>query len=271
MREPEQQTLLEVADIQKSVQRLKLRDWEFWSIALLLFSAFAGGILASLYSRISEGQGLPPLATRFVWLVLLGLVILVVLLNAYLIDRKRSLTQLWRRYLLQAEALHKERELGMLDPLTQVYSRRFFEESIPREAHRCDRAGRPLSLVLVELDNLKELNRGLGHLVGDQVLLAVAGVLQDTLRASDQVFRYGGDEFVVVLPETPAEGAAIVEARLEELITRNSEIQKSVGRPLTVTIGRATYTKGDKLDSVIDQLERAMDSVRSNPSAIPTA
>lgn len=254
---------IEGADSEKSFRELERRDWELWSIALLLLTVFAGGLLIYLYAEATAEQALSPAATRFVWLVLFGLVALVILLNVYLIDRKRSLEQLRRHHWLQSQELEKVHEQVMRDPLTQVYSRRFFDEVIPREARRCDRTGRPLSFLLVDVDDFKEVNQRLGHLIGDQVLQTIAAVLQVTLRTSDMVFRFGGDEFLVVLPETPAEGAAIVNGRLRQRISQQSDIQERIGCPLTVTVGQATYTKGQDVDSVIDQAVRAVASLRA--------
>ena len=262
MKEPEREIAPGYAELRTSIGRLEWRDWELWSIALLLLVVFAGGFLTYIYSQIAEERALSPAAARFLWLVLFGLLVLVVLLNIYLIDRKRTLAQLWRRYLRQMDELGQEREQAMRDPLTQVYNRRFFDETVTKEARRCDRAGRPLSFLLVDVDNFKQVNERLGHFEGDKVLQAVAAVLQDTLRTSDLVFRFGGDEFLVVLPETPAEGAAIVEARLQQRLSQRQDIQERIGRPLTVTIGRGTYGKGDKVEAVIEQAERSLDRGR---------
>ncbi len=257
---------IEGADPESTFREIERRDWELWSIALLLLTVFAGGLLIYLYAEATEEQALSPAATRFVWLILFGLVVLVVLLNVYLIDHKRSLVQLRRRHWLQSQELEREHEQVMRDPLTQVYNRRFFDEAIPREARRCDRTGRPLSFLLVDVDDFKEVNQRLGHFVGDQVLQAVAAVLQVTLRTSDMVFRFGGDEFLVVLPETPAEGAAIVDGRLRQRISQQTDIQERIGRAVTVTVGQATYTKGQNVDSVIDQAVRAVASLRADRS-----
>ncbi|MBI4466914.1 MAG: hypothetical protein HY656_05775, partial [Acidobacteria bacterium] len=104
---------------------LQRRDWELWSVALLLLTVFAGGLLAFLYRQTAESHLFSPLVTRFLWVVLFGLIALVLLLNIYLIARKRALADLWRTYLVQQQELEQEREQGMLDPLTQVYNRRF--------------------------------------------------------------------------------------------------------------------------------------------------
>jgi len=246
----------------QSFEQLQRRDWELWSIALLLLTVFAGGALVLFYSEQTFAELLSPGVTRFVWLILFGLVILVVLLNVYLIDRKRSLAKLWHRYHAQAEELAHERQLALQDPLTQVYNRRFLDEFMPSEIRRCERTSRPLSLLLVNLDNTKDVDERLGHLVGDQVLQEVATLLRDCVRATDPVVRYAGDEFLLILPETPAKGAAIVEARLQQRLSQCRDIHERIGRPLTMTIGRATYTKGQTFESVIEKAEQAVQQLR---------
>src|SRR3990170_5067919 len=152
-------SLLETAQPLEVFRHLQRRDWELWSIALLMLTVFAGGLLAYYYWGTAQERVLSPTAARYIWLVLFGLIALVILLNIYLIARKRALTELWRRYLLAQQDLDKEREQGMLDPLTQIYNRRFFDETIPKEVRRSDRTGRPLSFLLIDLDDFKKINQ----------------------------------------------------------------------------------------------------------------
>lgn len=108
------------------------------------------------------------------------------------------------------------------DPLTDIGNRRAFEEELERELARARRYGHPLSVVLVDLDNLKEINDGWGHQTGDCVLRRIAGILAAGLREGDHAFRIGGDEFALVLPETQAAAAAILADRLRLTAARTS-------------------------------------------------
>lgn len=94
------------------------------------------------------------------------------------------------------------------DPLTGLYNRRFFDESLSRNVEAARRYGRDLSLVLFDLDRLKALNDRAGHAAGDAALRRFAAVLSQTVRAADVVCRIGGDEFAVILPETARDPAS---------------------------------------------------------------
>jgi diguanylate cyclase (GGDEF)-like protein/PAS domain S-box-containing protein len=136
-------------------------------------------------------------------------------LNAQLEHRVRDRTALLessvqdlRTALIEAEKLRKElREQAIRDSLTGLFNRRYLEETLAHEVARAIRARSPLSLVMLDMDNFKQLNDELGHDMGDAVLRSVSRFVAKHVRAQDVVCRYGGDEFVVVMPETPLEGA----------------------------------------------------------------
>lgn len=117
-----------------------------------------------------------------------------------------------RRVELEAEL----REQAIRDPLTGLYNRRFLDEVLRRELARAQRYGHPLSLILIDIDNFKELNDRYGHLVGDEALKRVARALRENIRRVDYIFRWGGDEFCVILPETNGPGAKEVVRRFQE-------------------------------------------------------
>ena len=113
---------------------------------------------------------------------------------------------------LESARLHSAaRDLADVDGLTLLQNRRRFEIDIDAEWERCRRYGRPMSLVMMDLDHFKQVNDRHGHLIGDQVLRQVASAVKDALRTTDTAYRYGGEEIVVLLRETglaDATGAA---------------------------------------------------------------
>jgi diguanylate cyclase (GGDEF)-like protein len=145
------------------------------------------------------------------------------------------------------------REQAIRDPLTGLYNRRFLSEVLEREIARSKRYGHPLTLVMADLDDFKAVNDRYGHLVGDAVLRRVAEVLQKSVRAGDFVFRYGGDEFVLVLPETGSGG--------EEVLRRLQQEVAGISLPeapgLAVSVGYAVWDPRDGPTEVETLLRQA--------------
>ena len=127
------------------------------------------------------------------------------------------------------------------DPLTNAHNRRYFEHSLAREFQTAAKHAWPLTVVFVDLDRFKEINDGFGHQTGDAILQTVAQLLKDSLRDSDIVARYGGDEFVLLLPGTDADQAHHVGKRLCEGI-RTRSIQTPDGQRVGVTISLGVAT-----------------------------
>jgi len=113
-------------------------------------------------------------------------------------------------------------EMAALDPLTSVYARRFFERWILREIRAAFRSRQPLSMLLLDLDDLKGINDTRGHLAGDHALMAMGNILRQATRENDVVARYGGDEFVVLLPQTPADDAEVVGQRILSVLSETT-------------------------------------------------
>lgn len=129
------------------------------------------------------------------------------------------------------------------DPLTGVFNRLYFDVAYRQILHNAQRHPHPVSLLLIDIDNFKQINDTWGHETGDMVLQVVGQVLQQ-VRAGDVPARYGGDEFVVLLPDTDKTGARILAQRLQSTV---QQIGEQMGLPCTVTlsIGCATVTNGD--------------------------
>ncbi|HEX6965708.1 MAG TPA: diguanylate cyclase [Gemmatimonadaceae bacterium] len=157
--------------------------------------------------------------------------------------------------------------LALTDPLTQTLNRRALVERLTAELERARRYSLLLSILVVDLDHFKNVNDSYGHLIGDEVLCAVARTLQREARAVDIVARYGGEEFVVVLPETGEEGAVAVAERIRQ---RVAEVPAEIGEQrdrlqVTVSIGVATaaamservYTPDDLIAAADGALYRA--------------
>ncbi len=137
-------------------------------------------------------------------------------------------------------ALRSLEEVASTDPLTGLFNRRRFDDVLGWECQRACRSGRPVSLLLADLQGLKRANDRFGHQVGDALLRAVGTALRGTLRATDLAFRLGGDEFAVLLPDTGSAGAALVaQAVVDEVDRTTVAVAGQVLRP-RLTVGTAT-------------------------------
>ena len=109
--------------------------------------------------------------------------------------------------------------------------------------------------MLIKLSELTKINQQHGHLVGDEVLRGVGRLLNRVFRASDYIFRFGGGQFMVLLPDTPAEGAAVVARGLQHTLRNEADFTKYLGRPFVITISQGTYVWPASLEEVIEQVE----------------
>jgi two-component system cell cycle response regulator len=144
---------------------------------------------------------------------------------------------------LENARLYEEaRKLADRDPLTGFYNHRFLHERLGEEVVRSQRARRPLSVLMLDLDDFKLVNDTFGHLFGDRVLTVTAELIRSTLRVSDVAARYGGDEFAVILPETDAADARRTAERILEAFRDRPFVGEQRGPvPLAASIGVATF------------------------------
>src|ERR1700736_1091128 len=140
----------------------------------------------------------------------------------------RGRLQLWGK-----REYERIREQALVDPLTGAFNRRCFDAHAPRLAARCRAAREPLAVLMIDVDNLKQVNDAHGHPAGDRVLKQVVGRVTSALRPSDLVARMGGDEFVIVMPETGIDAALQVAERVRSRIN-DTPIEAVV---VTVSIG----------------------------------
>jgi len=149
--------------------------------------------------------------------------------------------------LRNADLFHEVRENSLRDELTGCYTRSHAIEVIEAELRRACRSHAPLSLIMFDIDHFKTINDQLGHLCGDAVLAAVGVRMREVLRGSDLKCRYGGEEFLVLLPETPLEGAK----RVADTMRKSMAEMKVVWKDQTVTI-TASFGVSGALPSEVD-------------------
>jgi len=189
------------------------------------------------------------------WLIWLTVVAALALLAAhrfYFLNRK--LTQ----EISARESLEEElRMLATTDPLSGLANRRHLHDRAAAELARSRRHRHDLCLIVLDLDRFKEINDTWGHAFGDQCIRAVAGACQSVLRDIDLAARFGGDEFVIMLPETDAPSARKVADRLQNTV--GTLVKEPDGTPLSVSVGLGFLDEGDRsIDDIIARADADM-------------
>lgn len=148
---------------------------------------------------------------------------------------------------------------AITDPLTGVYNRFYFSEYMTKRLAQANRYEENLALIMIDLDGFKGLNDTHGHQAGDEVLVETAALLTGVVRSADLVFRYGGDEFLVLLAQVGCEKAQLVKARIEQAVERwNRENNRYGDFKLSLSLGCSAWSKGDDLLARIGEADAKM-------------
>ncbi len=159
--------------------------------------------------------------------------------------------------LLEAELQHMS-ELVREDQLTGSLNRRGLDDVYERESARADRRDTPLCVAMLDLDNFKKLNDTYGHLAGDGALKHLVKVVRDTLRSMDVIARFGGEEFLILLPETTVEAAAAAMVRVQRELTRHFFMHENEKMLITFSCGVALRIPNESQESLMARADRAM-------------
>jgi diguanylate cyclase (GGDEF)-like protein len=255
----------QAAQFRTVLLRLQRRQWWLWSsavlVTLLLTLAIASfafpGLLsqAETYTTFALDQSVR------------GLVGLVLLFNVYTIYQQTQIHRIQKQMSDQVEAMGKMEvrteevyKLAALDALTGLYNRRSGEQRLASEVLRAQRTGRPLTVLVMDLDGLKIVNDKFGHPAGDELIRAFAQRLNKAIRGSDLAVRFGGDEFLVLLPDCKLDEVSCVLARL----SGHSMQCQGTSVALAFSAGWGTLQAGE---SPADLLKRADDALYVNKRA----
>lgn len=176
-----------------------------------------------------------------------------------------------RIHSLEAKLQHMS-ELVREDQLTGSLNRRGLDDVFERETSRADRRGTPLCVALLDLDDFKRLNDTLGHQAGDGALKHLVKVVKDTLRSMDVIARFGGEEFVILLPETTLEAATSTMTRLQRELTRHFFMHENEKVLITFSAGVALRRENEDQNSLVGRADKAMyEAKRSGKNRVVVA
>ena len=182
----------------------------------------------------------------------------VLVLSVYWVRSESELRKLRALALQQALAAQSDRSASMFDSVTNVFTRSFLHDLLQREIARAERNGRPLALIMCDVNNFKQVNDRYGHLMGDEVLGQIASILKECVRGSDHVVRYGGDEFLLILPETDHAGSLMVRSRINERVAEWDRTSRVGDVPVSVSMGMYLHVTGQTSDQDIAEADARM-------------
>jgi diguanylate cyclase (GGDEF)-like protein len=247
------------AQIRDGLRKVERRQWWLWSTTVLVLLLLTVGVASFAFpAMLARDQSTYSFYLNQSVRALVGIVLLF---TVYLIYQQTLLMRMRRQLADQIESLAKVEslasevfKLAALDQLTGLYNRRSGEQRLEQEMSRAQRHGRPLTLLLLDVDGLKLINDAHGHAAGDLTLRTFADRLQRAIRGSDLAVRLGGDEFMVLLPECRAEEVRHVLSRLDGLeIEYNS--QKIRCR---FSCGWTDYRAGETLQELLKRADEAL-------------
>ncbi len=248
----EQQPELALERIEQKIRALDWRDLQLWCIGFVAVVVLAAGFLALVMPQMLWHISAVVSRQENIAQLIFGLTALLILLNVYLFQQRLLLLRTRRELILQLQIAERR---ARTDPLTGVFNRRFMEEALTREVGRAERNHSKLSVMLADVDEFKSFNTRFGHLIGDKILIEATGLLQKNFRAADLLIRYGGDEFLVIMPDTDLVQAGAAVERLHQLLERWNNREHREYR-LALSCGVALYTP----ETGIEEFLRAADA-----------
>lgn len=166
--------------------------------------------------------------------------------------------------LRNATLFHQALKMAYTDPLTKTNNRTAFNDQVMREIKRAERSEQHLSLIFVDIDHFKSINDDYGHACGDMALASTAAWIKDSVRGSDVVFRYGGEEFVILLTDTNLDAAALIAERIRADIESHTLAYGMDILNITASLGVSSLRGNDSLEGFIKRADEAMYRAKAN-------
>jgi len=251
-----------LAKVSQQLAAIEKRDWELWLIVAVTGILVGAGLLTITFPAAFLDHRSLRMEMEVPRELFLGLIALLILFNTYVISRRLELRK--TREALISTAIQGElvRLQSFTDPLTEVYNRRSLDEMASKFIGRAKRLGKPLSFMIVDADRFKDINTRFGHLTGDFVIAEIASLLKGAVRGSDAVVRYGGDEFLIILADSPIAGAHVVAARIAKSVEDWNRAAHLQGFELILSVGLAEWSEEKDLDQILNEADQKMYSAK---------
>jgi diguanylate cyclase (GGDEF)-like protein len=261
----------ELRRLRKEIDSVQGHYSHLLSVTVLVMLVLTAGILLRAYPRLLWNLQTSEAERDYVPQLLVCLFFLVGLLSCYVLEQRRWLKRTQERLIQELIRRETAERLAVIDPLTELYNRRYIMQAMAREARRADRQGLRLTLLMIDVNGFKSVNDSLGHLIGDRILREVALLLQSTFRTSDMVSRYGGDEFLVLLVDAGENESSRAIERLRYQVEQWNHAESIPGYRMSLSCGAAVYRQNSDLVEVLAAADRAMyedkNNARSNDQA----
>lgn len=238
--------------LEEKIRESHERDWHRWSVGVLLLGLV--GLSLAAYTLARPGSAASALPGPLVY----GLVAALVLFNFYVAE-KRAMIQGLRQVLITQKIENElNREMTLIDPITEVYSRRYLRPLLAREVSRVKRYGEEITIMMVDITGFRRVNDSLGQTGGDVVLKEIARLLQLCVRNADIVVRFGGDQFVLILPGTSEPNSETLSRRIKKAIQTWAEEKRMTEFNLGFAVGAARYEQGAPVDQLLKTAEERL-------------
>jgi diguanylate cyclase (GGDEF)-like protein len=244
------------ARIQAELMRLESQKREFWTLIVFAGVVLVLGILSFFFPRHFWYDG--GLHLSLSPQVLFVIMVAAVLISLVYVRRDIEVRGLRLTNLQQYLASQQEQAASMIDAVTNVFTRGFLRELLAGEISRAERTNRSLALIMCDLNNFKQVNDRYGHLMGDYVLSQIATILKSCVRGSDYIIRYGGDEFLLLLPETDEKGGEVVRERIHIKVAEWDQSNRVGDLPISVSLGLYLHATGQSPDKDVAEADARM-------------
>jgi diguanylate cyclase (GGDEF)-like protein len=239
-----------------NTRQIDRREWWLWSSAISVTLLLVLGIASFAVPALKAG--FDGFHAFFLDQAVRGLIGLVLLFNVYVVYEQVQINRIRREF---AATLY---EMAIVDPVTNMFNRRYIMYRLEEEITRSQRHGSPLTVIALDLDCFKQINDEYGHAIGDHVLRSFGEGLRRATRGSDIVARYGGDEFLAILPDCNIGQIRRVLDRLNGLRVKTSASMIAIRH----SVGWTDYIPGESLDDLLKRADAMLYANKRNPKGL---